>query len=61
MEVLFGDDEPAIEIMDQKLMAIALDLLKYHMDHLTIEQSKRSLEVLKSEYVEFYLQFHRYN
>ena len=53
MEVLFGDDEPAIEIMDQHLMATVLDLCTSRMDHLTIEQSKWDLEVIKSEYVKF--------
>ena len=31
------------------------------MAHLTIKQSKRTLEVLKADYVEFYLKCCRYN
>ena len=54
MEVLFGDDEPEIEIMDRKLTATVLDLRTSGMAHLKIEHSKRKLEVLKLEYVEFY-------
>ena len=42
-------------------MATVLDLLTSCMDHLAIEQSRRALEVLKSDYVEFYLQLCRYN
>ena len=38
MEVLFGDDEPAIEIMDRTLMATVLDLRTSRMYHLKIEQ-----------------------
>ena len=42
-------------------MATVLELLTSRMDHLTIELSRRALEVLKSDYVEFYLQLCRYN
>ena len=61
MELLFGDDEPVIEIMDQHFMATVLDLCTARMAHLTIEQSKRDLEVIKSEYVKFFLKWCRYN
>ena len=49
-EVLFGDDDQAIDIMDQQLIAKVLDLRTSHMAHLKIEQSKWALEVLKAEY-----------
>ena len=61
MGVFFGDDDPAIEIMDRKLMATVLNLHTARMDHLEIEQSNRALEVLKLECVDFYLQLFRYN
>ena len=48
MEVLFGGDEPAIDIMDLQLMAAVMDPHIVCMNHLTIEQSKRALEVLKA-------------
>ena len=51
IEVLFGDDDHTIDIMDQQLMAIVLDLCIARMNRLTIEHPKRSLEVLKAEYV----------
>ena len=47
MEVLFGDDEQVIEIMDWHLMATVMDLRTAHLDHMTIEQSKQALEVLE--------------
>ena len=56
MEVLFGGEEPAIDIMDQQLMATVLDLRTARMVHLTINQSKQALEVLNAEYVDFFLQ-----
>ena len=61
MGVLFGDEEPDIDIMDQALMATVLDLHTTHMSHLPIEKLNRALEVIKVEYVEFYLQRCRYN
>ena len=54
-EFLFGDYDPAIDIMDRTLMATVLDLCNAHMTHLTIQQSTRSLGVLKANCVEFYL------
>ena len=38
MEVLFGDDEPYIDIMELYLMATVLDLRTARMDRLKIEQ-----------------------
>ena len=35
-EVLFGDDDQAIDIMDQQLIAKVLDLRTSHMAHLKI-------------------------
>ena len=35
-EVLFGDNDLAIEIMDRKLMASVLDLHTAHTDYLKI-------------------------
>ena len=54
-EVLFdADDEPAIEIMDRQLMATVLDLRTARMSHLTFDQCRQALDVLKAEYIEFY-------
>ena len=47
MEVLFGEDDLAIEIMDRQLMDTVMDLRTAHLDHMTIEQSKQALEVLE--------------
>ena len=37
MEVLFGDDETSIEIMDRQFMATVIDLRIARMARLTIE------------------------
>eukprot|EP00978_Attheya_sp_CCMP212_P003934 scaffold8397_cov31-Attheya_sp.AAC.1 len=42
-------------------MATVLDLCTAHMAHLTVEQSRLALEVLKEEYLEFYLKCCSYN
>ena len=54
-EMVFDNDDTDIEIMDQNVMATVMELRTARMDHLKIEQSKRVLEVIKAEYVEFYL------
>ena len=55
MKVLFGDDEPAIEIMDWQLMDTVLDQCTTCISHPTTEQWNMTLKVLKEDYVEFYL------
>ena len=59
--MLFGNNEPAIDIMYRQIMDTVLDLCTSHMVQLKTEQSKWELEVLKAEYVEFYIKFCRYS